>query len=174
MIPVRIEKISLNEGKRSYSVVLTSLDGPGYFIVEVGVKSAQAIAELSGQFKSDSFQTYKLLTKMINGLGGKVMCLKISETKEENDVISIVEILDNKDKRLQIKCMPGDGIILAMIYKTPILIDEESLRIPEAADTRRTLIISRDDLEQQLEKAVEEEDYELAASLRDQLKDKFS
>ena len=96
---------------------------------------------------------------------------------EEDIFFSIINIVSPRRIEKQIDARPSDAIILALKLHCPILVNELLLD----NINKNQLIILDDDqniiqstkiesLENQLQKAIDREDYEIAAKLRDKIK----
>lgn len=94
-------------------------------------------------------------------------------------------ILTNAIDTHEVECMIGDSISLALLYKCPIYASSNVMntasihmsddgvitddQVKKNHGDRETASISTEDLEKMLEKAVENEEYEIATQLRDRI-----
>ena len=94
---------------------------------------------------------------------------KVLIDRLDKDVFYARLFIETKEGRKVLDCRPSDAVALALRKKAPILIAEELL---EGADEEHSDIhlIEQNNLEEQLNLAVEEERYEDAACLRDQIR----
>ncbi|MFL3052551.1 MAG: bifunctional nuclease domain-containing protein [Candidatus Neomarinimicrobiota bacterium] len=177
MITVKIKKISYYHPSRSYAVILEEIEGDRSLPVLVGAYEAQSIAMAMELVDTPRPLTHDLIVNMINEIDGKVSAIKI--TKVEDGIyfsnISIhSKILGNKN----IDSRPSDALAIALRMHSPILVAEEVMS--EAIVWEEDSLIIEDDikqspelevLEQQLQKAIDKEQYEIAARIRDKIKD---
>ncbi len=155
--------------------------------IVVGQYEAQAIALALEQVQMERPMTHDLLSNVIQSLTDGLESVLINEIREGTFYAQLMvrdgEALEAVDAR------PSDAIALALRARAPIrvskaLFDEVSVPVPSESDEARhpseaTLsqnldAIAREaelrfDLEKDLKEAVEREDYEAAARIRDRL-----
>ena len=102
-------------------------------------------------------------------------------------------IVNNGVEETEVECGVGDGITLALVYDCPIMIktdvldsagismnddgsepefDEIEVEIdekPKSKSKSKKRVVSVEDLEKMMQKALENEEYEIAAELRDRI-----
>jgi uncharacterized protein len=176
-------------GGGGYALILKEVAGERRLPIIIGSFEAQHIAlELEG-IKPPRPLTHDLLRNVIENLGFSISYVIINELKDGTFFAKIkmdVGSLDEIDSR------PSDAIALALKFSVPIYVSEEVMTevsfIPEKedaesltsslkqAETAQTPEIT-DPLEKKLtnlrkllQEAVQKEDYEKAASLRDEIK----
>ena len=174
----------------AFALVLKETDGARRMPIIIGVPEAQAIAnELEG-VNAQRPMTHDLLKNVIEALGSQLKEVAIHSLKEGTFYASLV--FDFSD--LEVDARPSDAIAIAVRCGVPIYVDEEILEEasidqsePDAevegaeeqdAGVLPTLpaegkseadLSQRERLERALEEAIRVEDYEKAASIRDQL-----
>jgi bifunctional DNase/RNase len=145
----------------------------------IGTPEAQAILIGLANHKMPRPLTHDLLLSTLNELNVKVSRIEITELKEGTFYARLVLNHDGGD--LVLDSRPSDCVALAGRAQCPIFIDEgvvDEAGIPiSAAEGAPTPAKSAEVetqiavLEKQLQEAVDEENYEQAAMLRDRIKD---
>lgn len=135
--------------------------------------------------------THDLLISILTTLGVRIDRIEITSLKEGTFYAQI--ILERNGEKIAIDSRPSDSIALAVRKKCPIFIAEnvveqeatvirdmtgetveniERVQSARSVETGTTEGMSeKDDLERKLQKAIDEENYELAAVLRDKLQE---
>jgi hypothetical protein len=178
-------------GGSGYALILKEVGGERRLPIIIGNFEAQHIAlELEG-IKPPRPLTHDLLRNIIEQLGFSINYVYINELRDGTFFAKIkmdVASLDEIDSR------PSDAIALALKFAVPIYVSEEVMNevsfIPEKEEIegeQEPDIIKGKDVERiseesdpfirklntlkiELKDAVEKEDYEKAASLRDEIK----
>jgi bifunctional DNase/RNase len=145
----------------------------------IGPLEAQAILIGLANHKMPRPLTHDLLLSTLNQLEVKISRIEITELKEGTFYARLV--LNRNGSDVSLDSRPSDCVALAVRAKCPIFIDEgvvDEAGIPISAaeaggkSNKSSEIQSQISyLEKQLEKAVEDENYEEAALLRDQIKE---
>lgn len=168
----------------SYVLVLSEMKGKVKLPVIIKPQDAQRIAvDLEG-IKSSKPLTHDLFLSMTNAFGLGI---------EEVFVYSLAEgifytkiILSNGTADVEIESSIGDAVILANIYDCPIFISSDVLNsagvlinddgskiedndMDDETETER--VTSIENLEKMLEQAVLNEEYEIAAAVRDRIEE---
>ena len=175
MIPVQVEKITYHPPSRSYAVILKEIDGDRQLPVIVGTFEAQSIALAMEYMDTPRPLTHDLIGNIIREIDAKLNAVKITELKDGIFYAS----LELKGKTIQdavVDSRPSDALAVALRLEAPILVKMEVMNEAAVMDEGETLEGIQEEpelnlLEQQLEKAIEEEEYERAARLRDKIKD---
>jgi bifunctional DNase/RNase len=175
-------------GSGGYALILKEIGGERRLPIIIGSSEAQHIAlELEG-IKPPRPLTHDLIKNIIEQLGFSISYIYINELRDGTFFAKIkmdVGSLEEIDSR------PSDAIALALKFSVPIYVAEEVMNevsfIPEKEDTEQTeeeketefekipqdvdpFIKKMNKLKNDLKEAVEKEDYEHAASLRDEIK----
>lgn len=175
-------------GGGGYALILKEVSGERRLPIIIGSFEAQHIAlELEG-IKPPRPLTHDLLRNIIENLGFSISYVIINELRDGTFFAKIkmdVGSLDEIDSR------PSDAIALALKFSVPIYVTEEVMAevsfVPEkeeqepfaqAKTKEREFSPSVTDplekklqvLKKQLQEAITKEDYEKAASLRDEIK----
>lgn len=146
----------------------------------IGQLEAQSILIGMGNVPMPRPLTHDLFLTVIHNSGLVIERIEITELKEGTFFAQL--IVKQNGKTQTIDARPSDSIALAVREKCPIFIDEdvvEEAGIPVSTITEQVGNIPEDDskdmkldqLQKDLDKAVEEENYEEAARIRDLISD---
>lgn len=195
---IRVEITALSTSPSTggaYALVLSEEDGTRRLPIIIGAFEAQAIAFELEKIQPPRPMTHDLLRDAFEALGAEVTDVAIDELKDGTFFAKIRFTHDGENGELDAR--PSDAIALAVrcdapIFVAPSVLDEAgvlseddmpseppaSFPEPERPGPKapsRSSSASRDDLsavekiEAQLHDAIEAEDYEKAARLRDEL-----
>ena len=176
MIPVKIQKITYYHPNRSYAVILKELDGDRSLPVLIGAFEAQSIAMAMEYIETPRPLTHDLITNLIKGIDANLSAVKIIKLKD-GVFYSVLDIKSNKIGQREIDSRPSDALAIALRMHAPILVSTEIMN--EAIILEKDLQNIEDEmeeepmienLEKQLQKAIDEEEYEVAARIRDKIK----
>lgn len=171
----------------AYAILLKEIEGVRRLPIIIGAFEAQAIAlEIEG-IKPPRPLTHDLLKQIIDSLGGSVLEVIISELRENTFYAKIV--LEVSGLTNEIDARPSDAIALSVRTQAPIYVSEpvletagfipseenekeltrkidanEDLQLPKSKEAK---IAS---LQNKLREALEAEEYERAAKIRDDIK----
>jgi len=176
MIPVNVDKISYHPSSRSYAVLLKEENSEKVLPILVGSFEAQSIALALEVVETPRPLTHDLICEMIKKIDAKLVSVNISKL---NDGVfyAKLKIKGLKIGIKQIDSRPSDAISIALrlnaqIYVSPEVIKEAGVDQEDIAEEPSiTPKYSIEDLELKLKKAVEKEEYEKAAKIRDKLKE---
>ncbi len=177
---IKVDIVGLTTSPSSggaYALILKESDGNRQLPIIIGAFEAQSIAlEMEG-IKPPRPLTHDLLKNVIESMGYEIYDVTISELKDGTFFATLS--LDGK----LIDSRPSDAIALAVRCGIPIFVAEPVMREAsfeqEFEDEKETdgdspkvddRIKRLDRLRTQLKEAIEREDYELAARLRDEIK----
>ena len=151
------------------------------FPIVIGFNEAQAITiEMEG-IKPSRPLTHDLFVNMLNDLSMKIDSITI--TKFVDGIFYSIITVNNNHINIDIDSRPSDAVAISLRSKVPIKIDAnllESLSIHEAQinlehnDPHEIInpsseLLNFDDLNKRMAEALEKENYELAAKLRDDI-----
>ena len=175
MIPVKIQKISYYHPNRSYAVILKELDGDRKLPVLVGAYEAQSIAMAMEYLETPRPLTHDLIVNLINGIEGKLSSVKITKL-EDGVFFSILDIQSNSLGHREIDSRPSDALAVALRMHSPILVANDVMEeaIILENDSEKIVNDIQEEpqiqlLERQLQKAIDKEEYEMAARIRDKI-----
>ena len=177
MIPVKVEKISYHPSSRSYAVLLKDERSELFLPILVGSFEAQSIALAIEVVDTPRPLTHDLICDLITKVDGKLLAVNISKLNDGVFYASLKLSGDNFGTKT-IDARPSDAISIALrlnaqIYVTAEVIEEAGVGEYEVISDKQNILpkYSVEDLEIKLKKAVEEEEYEKAARIRDKIKD---
>ena len=185
---IQVDIIALSTNPSSggaYALVLGEIDGNRRLPIIIGHFEAQAIALELENIQPPRPLTHDLLRDLFDDLGAEVLDVVISELREGTFYARIRYIHDGEEGHLDSR--PSDAIALAVRVDAPIYVSPEVMEdagIPSEDDGLTALTgaepVEEDEeavlptselerLEEQLDRAIQEEDYEKAAKLRDDI-----
>ncbi len=189
MNKVEVEILGLSASPSAggaYALLLKETYGNRRLPIIIGSFEAQSIAlELEG-IKPPRPLTHDLLKNMIDHLGGTVTEIIIDELKENTFYAKVC--IEVSSLNSEIDSRPSDAIALAVRTEAPLYVSEEVMNnaafIPSSEDeefseespsapteeTKKPLKETKiGSLQDQLREAIEKEDYERAAKIRDEI-----
>jgi bifunctional DNase/RNase len=185
---IQVDIIGLSTSPSSggaYALVLGESDGNRRLPIIIGAFEAQAIALELEKIQPPRPMTHDLLRNLLDALGAEVTDIVIDDLREGTFFAKVRYVYD--DEEAQLDARPSDAVALAVRTDAPIYVaaavleeagipaDDDEMDEPEAAPERTATRApasggSRlERMEGQLQKAIEEEDYEMAAKLRDEI-----
>ncbi len=185
---VQVEILGLSTSPASggaYALILKESDGKRRLPIIIGAFEAQSIAlEIEG-IKPPRPLTHDLMKNIIDTLGFSITEVVISELREGTFYARL--LMDSEAGR-EIDSRPSDAIALAVRYGAPIYVADEVMNeagfvpdgeeeeeagenavtpAPEAEEKPESPL---DALRAKLDEAIQKEDYERAAQLRDEIR----
>ena len=176
MIPVKVQKISFNPPSRSYAVILSEINGTRKLPVIVGAFEAQSIALALESMDTPRPLTHDLIGLLIKEVEANLVAVRITNL-EEGVFYATLDINGKITGKRSVDSRPSDAIAVGLRMQAPIMIaeklfdeagiEDENDEIPGETSTS----LSVKELEDRLQVAVEGEKYEVAAKIRDQIKE---
>jgi bifunctional DNase/RNase len=170
----------------AYALVLGEVDGNRRLPIIIGAFEAQAIALELEKIQPPRPMTHDLLRGLFDALGAEVTDIVIDDLREGTFFAKVRYVYDDEEATLDAR--PSDAVALAVRTDAPIFVaasvldeagipaddedeDEagEAVAEREPSDPGQKAMSRLDRMENQLEKAIAEEDYEMAAKLRDEI-----
>lgn len=167
----------------AYALILNEQEGNRRLPIIIGTFEAQAIALELEHIKPPRPMTHDLLKNTIETFGADINQVFINDLSEGTFFARI--IFDNNGKEIEQDARPSDAIALAVRFKAPIFVDsgilDEAGIVSESAEEPSSPVETETDhsqasgisklekLESDLQTAIETENYEKAARLRDQI-----
>lgn len=172
----------------AYAILLKEIDGSRRLPIIIGAFEAQAIAlEIEG-IKPPRPLTHDLLKQLVDNLGASVVEIVVNELKDNTFYAKIV--LEASGLTNEIDARPSDAIALAVRTYAPIFVSESvmdaaafvpseesenetnELNIAEFNNDKKSLTKEAQlaAMQDKLREALENEEYERAAKLRDEIK----
>ncbi|NOX36406.1 MAG: hypothetical protein GXO78_02630 [Calditrichaeota bacterium] len=176
MIEVKINGLFLTQSQAS-GVILKEIHGERTLPIIIGEYEAQSIALGLENIKPPRPITHDLTLRIIESLGGQIERVIVTDLRN-NTYYAIIQIR-RKMKLYEIDARPSDAIALAVRQNIPIYVEEEVMRkgaytpdeMQELDETPIDLKQNRlEQLKKELQEAVEKEEYERAAKIRDEIK----
>lgn len=182
MEKIQVDILGLSTSPASggaYALILKEVNGNRRLPIIIGAFEAQSIAlEIEG-IKPPRPLTHDLMKSIIDSLGVDLAEITISELRDGTFYAKLS--LDSQE----IDARPSDAIALAVRYGAPIFVADkvmsEAAFLPENEEQesaeplsshkgKETRLTKLEALRAQLQDAVEREDYEHAAQLRDEIR----
>lgn len=185
MIQIQVEKISFYPPSKGYAILMKEATGNRFLPVIVGSFEAQSIALALEDVQMPRPMTHDLFCNILEDLSVEVSEVVISELMEGTFYSKIV--LAGPMGKTDVDARPSDAIALALrvgapIYATETVMEEAAVQEVTEQPAYPTTDLTEDDtpphsqkdhvkrLQDQLERAVSDENYERAAEIRDKLK----
>lgn len=163
----------------AYAMLLGEVSGERQLPIIIGPAEAQSTALCLKGVKTPRPLTHELFTTCLNVLGSAVLRVLIYKAKE--GVFYSYIYLRKEEEIIRIDARTSDAVALAVRADAPIyiyesILDQECLRMnpgevrdadDESDEKPEPIPLSA--LEEELNKAIKEENYELAARLRDEI-----
>ncbi len=170
MVEVEVSEVTFSPGHGGYVVILRQKDADRWVPIFIGPGEAQSIAVNLRGNQYPRPMTFDLVFSLINALDGAVRSVSISALRL-NTFYAEVELLKQDGEVVRLDARPSDAIPLALKLGLPIRMSDQVL--DAAGHDGYPQMIPHEDrirqLEEELAKAVEAEDFEGAAQLRDQI-----
>ncbi len=178
MIEVSVNGIFLTQSQAS-GIILKEKNGDRTLPIVIGEYEAQSIALGLEKIKPPRPITHDLTINLLESCGVKIDSVLITELK--NNTYYAVIRLSRSTKFWDVDARPSDAIAMAVRSTIPMFVEEEVMNVGsykadeegEDADVKSIYSVADelDKLKEDLKKAVDTEDYEKAASLRDRIRD---
>ncbi len=169
----------------AYALILTEVNGVRRLPIIIGSFEAQAIALELENIKPPRPMTHDLLKNMVQSFDAFVKHILISDLSEGTFYSKI--ILERGDELFEVDARPSDAIALAVRFGSKIYVNERILKeagiktdqepgvsTPAEGESPQEVSVEKElskleQLEIDLHTAIETENYEKAAKLRDQI-----
>ena len=176
MITVKVLKISYHPSTRSYFILLKDIDGEDCISLSVGSFEAQSIALALESIEEKRPTTHDLICHLISEIGFSLKRVRITELKD-GIFYSVIDLESKKYGSYNIDARPSDAIAISLRENAPILISDNLINNPSFQrdpfsklknNTNNKNLLSN--LKIRLINAVKNENYEVAAEIRDKIK----
>ncbi|MBC7186882.1 MAG: bifunctional nuclease family protein [Calditrichaeota bacterium] len=174
LVSVRVDRVTLDTATSRFVVVLRDDAHNRWLPIVVGSTEAQAIALQLEKVEPPRPLTHDLMKNLLESLDAKVSRVVVTELRENTYYAKIGLQLDGKKR--EIDARPSDAIALALRMNAPIFVVEEVMKkaaVVDRQEAREREVPLEERLEQlaaELEGAIQEERYEDAARLRDEIR----
>ena len=184
---VEVKRISYYPPSKGYAVLLQEKDSSRSLPIIVGSNEAQAIALYLEGVDMPRPMTHDLLINVLDLLESDIKQVTIARMKN-GTFFAKIEVSNSQVGDIMIDSRPSDAIAVALRTMTPIYVSDEVMEragidnfstgseITETVSSDELLKETADEglaienLAEALEKAISEEEYEVAARLRDRIK----
>ena len=184
---VEVKRISYYPPSKGYAVLLQEKDTNRSLPIIVGSNEAQAIALYLEGVDMPRPMTHDLLINVLDLLESDIKQVTIARMKN-GTFFAEIKVLNSQVGDIKIDSRPSDAIAVALRTMTPIYVSDEVMEragidnfsigseIAETVSSDELLKETADEgsaienLAEALEKAISEEEYEVAARLRDRIK----
>ncbi len=181
MEKIQVDILGLSTSPASggaYALILKEVNGNRRLPIIIGAFEAQSIAlEMEG-IKPPRPLTHDLMKNILESVGADLSEITISELRDGTFYAKL--ILDSQE----IDARPSDAIALAVRFGVPIFVidkvmdeaaflpenEEEGAEAGAAPKGKEVKLTKLEALRAQLKESIEREDYERAASLRDEIR----
>lgn len=172
-VELEVKALSAGIGRtHAYALVLGETDGTRRLTLAVGRTEAQAIALELKQVRPPRPLAYDTFADTCRAAG--LVLEEVLIYGAVRGVFFAYLVWNNYGERLRIDARTSDAVALALRLKAPIRIDEVLLEAEQANDPQTVALpvtlLDQDALQAALDKAVGEENYELADQLNQELR----
>ena len=182
MINIEVNKISYHPPSKGYAVLLQEIGGENQLPIVVGSTEAQAIALALEGIEMPRPMTHDLLNEIIISLEAKISKIIINNLLKGTFFAQII-LKTKNNKEIKIDSRPSDAITIALKSLAPIfaskkviknatiksVVIESGTTTPAINETKFSKYKTLDNLKDALNKAIKDEEYEIAAKLRDKI-----
>ena len=178
---VKVNKISYYSSAKAYKVLLLEEKSKNEFCVIVGTMEAQSIAMAIEKIKLPRPMTHDLIYNILEKFNCKVYKVEIKDSQNGTYFASII-LKYSDNKLVEIDSRPSDAIVIALKTSTNIYVCDKLMNSQEPKDGQPKMLNKKiekkslqsdykalKNLENALKKAIIEEEYEVAAKLRDRI-----
>jgi hypothetical protein len=182
MIPVKFDKLLLSN--MGFVILLKGQEDKRTLPIFIGTVEAQSIALFVSKVKMPRPLTHDLLKSVLENLKCRVERIEVCDLREGTYIAKLV--LVHNGTEIEVDSRPSDAIALALRVSAPIYVDEKVMdeagrefieteestleEVQQYTEEEEEESTKLERLRKDLEKAVEEERYEDAARLRDEIK----
>lgn len=175
LIAVRVDRVTLDTHTNRFVVILRDDVNNRWLPIVVGNTEAQAIALQLEQITPPRPLTHDLIKSLLDSLEAKISRVIVNDLRE-NTYYALIGLKLN-GQQTEIDARPSDAIALALRMHAPIFVSEEVMnrasvneREPDRDDVPVPEMDAMERLEHNMQKAINDERYEDAAHLRDEIK----
>lgn len=181
IVSMEISQIKFSPVTQSYVVTLKEQVGSRVLNIVIGPFEAQSIAFAIDKVPLQRPLTHDLLSKIIESLEAKVKKIVVKKL-QGNTYFADLELEDKEGKVIQIDSRPSDAMALAIRVNSPIFANESILSDSENIENEPLDFLKEEKsfpevesmsdterLKVELNAAIESENYERAAEIRDKL-----
>lgn len=176
LIAVRVDRVTLDTTSNRFVVILRDDVHNRWLPIVVGSTEAQAIALQLERITPPRPLTHDLMKNLLDSIEVRVSRVVVNDLRE-NTYYAFIGLKMN-GSHLEIDARPSDAIALALRTAAPIFVSEEVMKKASVSEKDAEEVVEEepspalDKLERlnlELQKAVEEERFEDAARIRDEI-----
>lgn len=173
LISVRVDRVTLDTTANRFVVILRDDIHNRWLPIVVGSSEAQAIALQMESIIPPRPLTHDLMKSLLDSIEARISKIVVSDLRE-NTYYAVIGIKLN-GRSVEVDARPSDAIALALRSQAPIFVSDEVMRKASVSDKETERAEERQPLDRmerlnlELQRAVEEERYEDAARLRDEI-----
>lgn len=175
MIPVHVHGVGMSPYNQGFVALLMDDSSNNWLPIYIGSFEAQAIAMELDDVDAPRPMTHDLIASVIGDLEASIKRVIITDLRDGTFYANIILAPENSDKEIIIDARPSDSIAVALRLNANIFVEDsvmEEAAIPaqvdeEESEQQKRLKI----LQQRLQRAVSEEEFEKAAELRDEIQE---
>ena len=175
LIRVNVERVTLDTATSRFVVILKDEQANRWLPIVVGSTEAQAIALQLENINPPRPLTHDLMKDLLDSIEVSVSRVVVSDLRE-NTYYALIGIERNGKSR-DIDARPSDAIALALRMNAPIFVAEEVMKKAAVREKRSEgpseempITDQLEGLNIELQKAIQDERYEDAARIRDEIK----
>ncbi|MFQ6614596.1 MAG: bifunctional nuclease domain-containing protein [Fidelibacterota bacterium] len=179
-VTVKVDRISFHTPSRSYAAVLKEVTGDRLLPVIIGAFEAQSIALALEYMETPRPLTHDLIGSIIQSFHYKLSGVKITDLVD-GVFYARMEIQGRETEQKEIDARPSDAIAVALRLSAPIVVSEKVMEEAGMVETEKSKpedlkpsVPPLEILEEKLKEAVNQENYERAAEIRDRIKELYS
>ena len=182
---VKIHKIEYHPSSKGYILILKKEKNKIKIPILIGSNEAQALSLAYEDIRLPRPTTHDLIINLVNELDAEIEYVLIKKYQNGTFLSSI--IIKRENEQVEIDSRPSDAISIALKKIIPVYVTDDILKIiksknliskqhfPEQIVNKNNNVIYNTeniikDLMIALDKAINDEDYEIAAKLRDRIK----
>ena len=182
---VKIHKIEYHPSSKGYILILEKDKNKIQIPILIGSNEAQALSLAYEDIRLPRPTTHDLIINLTNELDATIECVVIKKYQNGTFLSSIM--IKKGNETLELDSRPSDAISIAEKEKIPIYVTDDILKnvksknliskqhFPEhAINKNKNAVYNTEniiqDLMEALEKSINDENYEIAAKLRDRIK----
>lgn len=174
LISVRVDRVTLDTTANRFVVILRDDVHNRWLPIVVGSSEAQAIALQMESIIPPRPLTHDLMKSLLDSIEARISRIVVSDLRE-NTYYAVVGVKLN-GRSVEVDARPSDAIALALRSQAPIFVSDEVMRKASVSDKetergeeQRQPTDRMERLNLELQRAVEDERYEDAARLRDEI-----
>lgn len=174
MIQAKVAHVSFSD-VMGFVVLLKGVADKRTLPILIGAPEAQAIAMVLEKVQAPRPLTHDLLKNILNDLGCRLTRIEVVDLKDSTFFARL--IIEANGEERAVDARPSDAIALSLrcgapIYVAAPVMESAGVVFPDetTAEARDSKADRLESLKKQIEKAIEDERYEDAAKLRDEIK----